>query len=97
MSWRRMALAMVLVSLFAGTSLAWDEKNPPPLAKDRDPIGAMFLSIAHPGLGEWYNAGWGGWANCNQHLFWMGFIPFYGCPGYLEVRSAINAKRGATW
>jgi hypothetical protein len=97
MSWRKLAVAVGLILLFAGSSFAWDQKNPPPLAKDRDPVGAMFLSIAHPALGEWYNAGWGGWKNCNERKFWLGFIPFYGCPGYLQVRSAIDAKRGATW
>jgi len=97
MSWRKMAVILGVLLLSASASLAWDAKSPPPRAPDRDPSGAMWLSIIHPGLGEWYNAGWGGWGNCNRKKFWLGFIPGYGCPGYLQIRSAIDAKRGKTW
>jgi hypothetical protein len=62
-----------------------------------NPTAAMWLSIAHPGLGAWYLNGWGNFAaNCPQNKFWLGFIPFYGWPGYLQVKSAIDAKRGET-
>lgn len=58
---------------------------------------AAWLSVAHPGLGEWYNAGWGGFFdNCPQKKFWLGFIPLYGWPGYLQVLSAIDAYHGRT-
>jgi hypothetical protein len=58
---------------------------------------AMWLSIAHPGLGEWYLTGWGNFGeHCPQNKFWLGFIPFYGWPGYLQVKSAIDAKHGRT-
>jgi hypothetical protein len=97
MSWRKVALIIGVLVVFAGSSFAWDEGNAPPLVKNRDTVAAMFLSIGHPALGEWYNAGWGGWSNCNQKKFWLGFIPFYGWPGYLQVKSAIAAKRGKTW
>jgi len=97
MSWRKILLVVCVVLLFAGAGFAWDANNPPPLRENPDTVGAMWLSIVHPGLGEWYNAGWGGWANCNKKKFWLGFIPFYGWPGYLQVRSAIDAKRGKTW
>ena len=51
---------------------------------------AMWLSIAHPGLGEGRNAG-GGWAKIPKRKFGLGFIPFFGWPGYLQVVSAIDA------
>jgi hypothetical protein len=54
---------------------------------------AMWLSIAHPGLGEWYLKDWGSFDNAPQLRFWLGFIPFYGWPGYLQVRSARDAAR----
>ena len=54
--------------------------------------GALWLSIAHPGLGEYYLKGWGPFdEKCPQRKFWLGFIPFYGWPGYLQVKSAIDA------
>jgi hypothetical protein len=58
---------------------------------------AAWLSVAHPGLGEYYNAGWGYFFdNCPQKKFWLGFIPLYGWPGYLQVLSAIDAYHGRT-
>ena len=97
MSWSKVALLLCVILLAAGASFAWDDNNPPPKAENREPIMAMGFSIFHPGLGEWYNAGWGGWQNCNTRKFWLGFIPFYGCPGYLQIKSAKNARRGGTW
>jgi len=52
---------------------------------------AMWLSIAHPGLGEYYLRGWGSWERCPQKKFWLGLIPIYGWPGYLQVKSAVDA------
>jgi hypothetical protein len=58
---------------------------------------AAWLSVGHPGLGEWYNAGWGPFFDrCPQKKFWLGFIPLYGWPGYLQVLSAIDAYHGRT-
>jgi hypothetical protein len=58
---------------------------------------AAWLSVAHPGLGEYYNAGWGPFFDrCPQKKFWLGLIPFYGWPGYLQVLSAIDAYHGRT-
>jgi hypothetical protein len=58
---------------------------------------AMWYSILHPGLGEWYLKHWGSFnANAPQKKFWLGFIPFYGWPGYLQVKSAIDAKHCRT-
>lgn len=62
----------------------------------RSTVSAMWLSIAHPGLGEWYLNGWGHFENCPQKKFWLGFIPIYGWPGYLQVKSAIDARHGRT-
>jgi hypothetical protein len=59
---------------------------------DRSPETATWLSVAHPGLGEWYLKGWGPfWDNAPQLKFWLGFIPIYGWPGYLQVKSAMDA------
>ena len=58
---------------------------------------AAWLSIAHPGLGEWYNRDWGFFFDhCPQKKFWLGFIPIYGWPGYLQVVSAVDAYHGRT-
>jgi Ca-activated chloride channel family protein len=56
---------------------------------------AMWLSIAHPGLGEGRNAG-GGFARVPKRKFWLGFIPFFGWPGYLQAVSAVDAKNCRT-
>ena len=89
---RRLAtLGLLLLSLL----LAGDAKaQHTPQGKRR---AAAWLSVAHPGLGEWYNAGWGGFFDdCPQKKFWLGFIPLYGWPGYLQVLSAIDAYHGRT-
>ena len=58
---------------------------------------AAWLSVGHPGLGEYFNAGWGPFFdNCPQKKFWLGIIPLYGWPGYLQVLSAIDAYHGRT-
>src|SRR5882724_895250 len=62
----------------------------------RSTYKAMWLSIAHPGLGEWYLRGWGSFEKCPQKKFWLGLIPIYGWPGYLQVKSAIDARHGRT-
>jgi len=56
---------------------------------------AAWLSVAHPGLGEYYNRGWGDFfEHCPQKKFWLGLIPLYGWPGYLQILSAIDAYHG---
>ena len=58
---------------------------------------AAWLSVGHPGLGEYYNAGWGDFfENCPQKKFWLGLIPLYGWPGYLQIKSAIDAHNCRT-
>ncbi len=54
---------------------------------------AMWYSIAHPGLGEWYLRGFGSFDKAPQRKFWFGFIPGFGWPGYLQVKSARDASR----
>lgn len=58
--------------------------------------GAMWYSILHPGVGEWFLKGFGDFGKCPQKKFWLGFIPLYGWPGYLQVLSAIDAYHGRT-
>lgn len=63
----------------------------------KERTAAAWLSFAHPGLGEWKNQDWGFFFdNCPQRKFWLGFIPIYGWPGYLQVISIIDAYRGRT-
>jgi hypothetical protein len=58
---------------------------------------AAWLSIAHPGLGEYHDNDYGFFFdNCPQKKFWLGFIPLYGWPGHLQVLSAIDAYHGRT-
>jgi len=57
--------------------------------------GPMWMSIAHPGLGEMKNSGQG-WKGLPKRKFWLGFIPGFGWPGYLQVVSAIDAKNCRT-
>jgi Ca-activated chloride channel family protein len=57
--------------------------------------GPMWASIGHPGLGEMIN-GKKGWAGVPQRKFWLGFIPGFGWPGYLQVVSAIDAAHCRT-
>lgn len=58
--------------------------------------GPMWLSILHPGLGEWALKGWGPFENAPQRKFWLGFIPGFGWPGYLQVKSAIDVANCRT-
>jgi len=57
---------------------------------------SMWLSLAHPGLGESRNAGIGWWKGMPKKKFFFGLIPFFGWPGYLQVVSAIDAKNCRT-
>ena len=53
---------------------------------------AMWYSIAHPGLGEWYLRGFGSFSRVPPKKFWLGFIPGFGWPGYLQYKSARDAS-----
>jgi hypothetical protein len=88
------ALAAVTL-LFTFVALTRDVRADPGCG-DRSPQGAMWWSILHPGVGEWYLRGFGPLNNAPQRKFWLGFIPFYGWPGYLQVKSAIDAQKCRT-
>jgi hypothetical protein len=62
----------------------------------RSATGAMWLSFLHPGLGEYHLRGWGPWSNLPQRKFWLGFVPIYGWPGYLQVKSMVDANNCRT-
>ena len=57
---------------------------------------AMWFSILHPGLGEYHQKGWGPWKNLPPKKFWFGFIPGFGWPGYLQVKSARDSAQCRT-
>ncbi len=63
-------------------------------ANGRSSVAAMWLSIAHPGLGEYHLEGGGDWSHMPERKFWFGFIPLYGWPGYLQIESALDRPRG---
>lgn len=86
-------LIAALVLLAAPAISAQEEGRCP---NGRSKNAAMWLSIAHPGLGEWYLNGWGSFDNAPQKKFWLGFIPFYGWPGYLQVKSAVDGHNCRT-
>ena len=81
------ALVIALGIALGGAARAQEKRCP----GNRSKQGAMWLSIAHPGLGEYFLNGWGSWRNMPQKKFWFGFIPLYGWPGYLQVKSADDA------
>jgi Ca-activated chloride channel homolog len=69
--------------------------EPPPPAPTCSGSGPMWMSIGHPGLGEMKNSG-KGWSGLPKRKFYLGFIPFFGWPGYLQVVSAIDAAKCRT-
>jgi hypothetical protein len=90
-----------LVSAFAVAFLVAGAAQAGPDAQGRCPgnrsaNGGMWLSIAHPGVGEYFLKGWGPWSNMPPLKFWLGFIPIYGWPGYLQVKSAVDAANCRT-
>ena len=87
------AIAIAIAFLAASPALARESGRCP---NGRSSTAAMWLSIAHPGLGEYHLKGWGPWRNMPERKFWFGFIPGYGWPGYLQVKSAIDASNCKT-
>jgi hypothetical protein len=85
-----------LVVLALALSLATPAHAERKCAGGRGAQSAMWFSILHPGLGEYYLKGWGPFPNAPQKKFWLGFIPFYGWPGYLQVKSAQDAANCET-
>src|SRR5262245_18035810 len=90
---RRAAIMIAATALLATAALPAAAQE---ARADRDTYKAMWWSILHPGLGEWYLKGWGSFQRCPQKKFWLGLIPIYGWPGYLQVKSAIDASNGRT-
>lgn len=90
---RVLAAVVFLVTLVAAAPEARAEKL---CGGKRSAQGAMWWSILHPGVGEWYLKGWGPLDKAPQKKFWLGFIPVYGWPGYLQVKSAIDAEKCLT-
>lgn len=59
-----------------------------------DTTSAILWSVAHPGLGEWYLRGSEDFLDtAPPRKFWLGFVPLFGWPGYLQVRSAIDVSQ----
>jgi hypothetical protein len=90
---RKGVLAVLLLATVLAPRTGWAIEK---LHNGRSTYAAMWWSILHPGLGEWYLNGWGPFEDCPQKKFWIGFIPIYGWPGYLQVKSAIDARHGRT-
>ena len=93
-----MGLRKILVTAIASLALLAVAS---PAAADRcangkSADGAMWLSILHPGLGEYFLKDWGPWRNMPPKKFYLGFIPIFGWPGYLQVVSAIDAANCRT-
>lgn len=90
---RSVVLVLVLSCLvFVSTSATAAGRCP----GGRSSQGGMWLSILHPGLGEYFLKGWGPWRNMPPKKFYLGFIPGFGWPGYLQVVSAIDAANCRT-
>ena len=56
-------IGALLLALLAGPALAAEEKSGKNrCANGRSKHAAMWLSILHPGVGEYYLKGWGAWS-----------------------------------
>ena len=89
----RTALLAVVTAVALGAQAAEARECPGGRSSD----SATWYSILKPGLGEWYLKGWGSfWDDAPQKKFWLGLIPIYGWPGYLQVKSARDANRCRT-
>jgi hypothetical protein len=84
-------LAAVFATLVSAPALA---AGPCPNGRSSD--AAMWYSIAHPGLGEYFLQGWGPWERIPELKFYLGFIPGFGWPGYLQIKSAVDASKCRT-
>lgn len=92
---RRFAVSLTVAVLALAPSASFAEEGR--CANGKSKNAAMWYSIAHPGLGEWYLNDWGYFNdNAPQRKFWLGFIPFYGWPGYLQWKSATDARHCRT-
>ena len=89
---RRIAGLVVIALTFASAAPARAASE----CSEGTTYNAMWYSILHPGLGEWYLKDWGPLYKAPQRKFWLGFIPLYGWPGYLQVKSAVDARNCRT-
>lgn len=84
--------AILMLGLLTAANPAFAKTCP----NGRNNVGAIFLSILHPGLGEYHLNGYGDWnENMPTNKFWFGFIPIFGTP-YLSIVSAIDAANCRT-
>ena len=90
-----MLLLCAAVLFAAAPAQAADDKK---ICKnERSPHSAMWFSLLHPGLGEYHLKGnWRAWGNMPSRKFWYGWVPIFGWPGYLQVKSAVDASRCRT-
>ena len=85
--------AVSLIFALAGEAAARDGN--PCAGQSLD--NATWLSVAHPGLGELYLKGWGPFfERAPQKKFWLGLIPGFGWPGYLQVKSIHDVRKCRT-
>jgi hypothetical protein len=90
---RKLPCVLAATALLAAPAASQAQQARARCPNGKSTDAAMWYSIAHPGLGEWYLKDWGSFnANAPQKKFWLGFIPLYGWPGYLQVKSAIDAR-----
>jgi hypothetical protein len=94
---RKIVCSLAALALLAAPTASFAQQARAKCPNGKSTDAAMWYSILHPGLGEWYLNGWGSMnAHAPQKKFWLGFIPLYGWPGYLQVKSAIDAKNCRT-
>lgn len=91
-----MSRLVVLVALALALGAAGPARADSAGCSEGTTYNAMWYSILHPGLGEWYLKDWGPLYKAPQKKFWLGFIPLFGWPGYLQVKSAIDASHCET-
>jgi len=89
MSLKAISVVLCAFALLSVAPSARAEK----MCNGRSAQGAMWWSILHPGVGEWYLKGFGAFEKAPQKKFWLGFIPVYGWPGYLQVKSAMDSEK----
>lgn len=90
------ALRILVSALFAALLAAPASAQSGECRNGRSKQSAMWFSILHPGVGEYYLKEWGPWRNMPPRKFWFGFIPGFGWPGYLQVKSAIDSANCRT-
>ena len=94
---RSILIALSISALLLAPAASLAKNTSARCSNGKSTDAAMWYSILHPGVGEWYINGFGSFnANAPQKKFWLGFIPGYGWPGYLQVKSAVDARHCRT-